>query len=194
LIDLLRLNYNYCVAPFPALTSTSVSSMPTGNFSSGGMNNSPLPTAGYTPTFYTQTLDPVGIPAPTNLANGTRTINCGYYYDVKSGDTLSSISSLVQLNASDLETWNPQLALAAPVTGTSICVRFPTGNYTLATAARPANAALNSTTDCAQWYTVVGGDGCPSIESKFDLTSGELSQLNRGCQSFGSFVWVLTIS
>jgi hypothetical protein len=98
---------------------------------------------------------------------------------VQQSDTLTSISALVQVNATDLETWNPELANAAPVAGSAICVRFPTGNYTLATAPPPGNAAQNSTTNCAQWYTVVTGDGCPSIESKFGLTSAQFSQLNR---------------
>jgi LysM repeat protein len=142
------------------------------------MNNDPLPTTSYTPTFYTQTLDPVGIAAPTNVANGTRTLECGYYYDVESGDTLASIASDVQLNASVLETWNPQLASAAPIVGTSLCVRFPTGNYTLANATRPANAAPK-TGSCAQWHTVVTGDTCATIETTFNLTSAQFSQLNR---------------
>jgi LysM repeat protein len=143
------------------------------------MNNDPLPTANYTQPLYTQTLDPVGIPAPTNVASGTRTVECGYYYDVQSGDTLASISTRVQLNASVLESWNPQLVSAALVVGSALCVRFPTGNYTLNTASRPANAAPKSTTNCAEWYTVVKGDGCSSIETTYGLTSAQFSQLNR---------------
>lgn len=34
----------------------------------------PVPTANYTPIWYTSTFDPVGVAVPTNVANGTRTI------------------------------------------------------------------------------------------------------------------------
>ena len=34
----------------------------------------PVPTANYTPIWYTSTFDPVGAAVPANIANGTRTI------------------------------------------------------------------------------------------------------------------------
>ncbi|KAH9919519.1 uncharacterized protein B0H18DRAFT_1195558 [Fomitopsis serialis] len=176
----LWLAYYYCVAPYPPLASSTAPPIPTGNFSNGGMNHDPLPTANYTPIWYTMTLDPVGVAVPTNVANGTRTLECGYYYDVQSNDTLDSISSEVGLNVSVLETWNPQLANAAPIANTSICVVFPTGNYTLYNATRPSNADPKSTPDCAEWYTVVAGDGCASIEAEFGLTSDQFLELNPG--------------
>lgn len=67
----LWLGYNYCVAPYPPLSSTTAAPQITSNYSIGTMNTSPLPT-GYTPTFYTVAWETAGIPAPTNVANGTR--------------------------------------------------------------------------------------------------------------------------
>ncbi|EPS96900.1 hypothetical protein FOMPIDRAFT_1018598 [Fomitopsis schrenkii] len=171
------------VAPYPPLTSTSATPTPTGNYSTGVVNTNPVPTANYTPIWYTSTFDPVGAAVPTNLANGTRTIECGYYYDVESGDTLDSIASDVGINASVLETWNPQLESSAPVAGTSICVVFPMGNYTLYNATRPSNADPKSIPDCAEWYTVVSGDNCASIEDEFGLTSSQFLQMNPGVGS-----------
>ncbi|KAJ7668268.1 hypothetical protein B0H17DRAFT_850626, partial [Mycena rosella] len=31
---------------------------------------------------------------------------------------------------------------------------------------------------CARWYTIVSGDGCASLETKFALTQAELFALN----------------
>ncbi|TFY50660.1 hypothetical protein EVJ58_g10948, partial [Rhodofomes roseus] len=98
----------------------------------------------------------------------------------ESNDTLDSIASEVGLNTSVLVTWNPQLESTAPVANTSICVVFPMGNYTLYNATRPSNADSESTPDCAEWYTVVSGDGCASIEAEFGLTSAQFLELNPG--------------
>lgn len=57
------------------------------------------------------------------------------------------------------------------------------GNYTLYNATRPSNADPQSTPDCAEWYTVVAGDGCASIETEFGLTSSQFLQLNPGVGS-----------
>jgi hypothetical protein len=79
----LWLGYNYCVAPFPPLQSSSVAPIITTNYSTATLMTIPLNTASYTPTLITVSLTPAGIPAPTNVADGTRTIACGYYYDVQ---------------------------------------------------------------------------------------------------------------
>lgn len=68
----LWLNYNYCVAPYPPLSSSTIAPTMTSNYSSGVMNSSPLPTANYTISWYTQSLTAAGVAAPTNVANGTR--------------------------------------------------------------------------------------------------------------------------
>ena len=42
-----------------------------------------IPTANYTPTTYLVPLTTAGVAAPTNVANGTRTVACGNYYNVQ---------------------------------------------------------------------------------------------------------------
>lgn len=174
----LWLGYNYCVAPYPPLQSSSAVPVVTTNYSTATLMMIPLTTASYTPTLITVALTPAGIPAPTNVASGTRTIACGYYYDVQTGDTLDSISATVGVSAFDLLTWNPELANSSPINGTALCVLFPTGNYTLNDAPVPTNVAANTTTECAQYYTVQSGDGCPSIETEFGITDAQFKKMN----------------
>ncbi|KAJ7062147.1 hypothetical protein C8F01DRAFT_986832 [Mycena amicta] len=179
----LWLGYYVCVAPFPPFASNAPPPPVTTNFTSATLMTIPLPTASYTPTFQTEILTPAGIPAPTNVATGTRTVNCGFYYNVQSGDTVTTIANSTGVNSTLLATWNPELVSSAPVPGTALCIMFPKGNYTLSTADIPSNVAPGVATDsCAQYdtiyYTVVSGDGCASIESKFSLSLTQLIQMN----------------
>ncbi|KAF9047715.1 hypothetical protein BJ165DRAFT_1118997 [Panaeolus papilionaceus] len=146
----------------------------------------PIPTANYTPSFFTQIITPAGIPAPTNVAAGTRQVACGYYYTVESGDTLNSIATLTNTTADGLISWNPELSKGSPsglVVGKAICVLFPKGNYTLSPAPVPANLAISAnvnTTTCAEYYTIASGDSCTSIEDSFALTNAQFLALNPG--------------
>lgn len=91
---------------------------------------------------------------------------------------------LVGVNTTDLETWNPELSVSLPGTGSAICIVFPMGNYTLVPVAPPINAYPNATTaTCAQYYTVQSGDSCSSIAAAFGLTSNQLSDLNPGLKT-----------
>ncbi|KAJ7140505.1 hypothetical protein C8R43DRAFT_588687 [Mycena crocata] len=179
----LWLDYYYCVAPYPPLSSSSAPPIITSNYTSASVFEYPLPTT-YTPSMATQILTAAGIPVPTNAAAGTRTVGCGFYYNVVAGDTLASIANTTSVNATELTTWNPELAASAPTPGTAICVVFPRGNYTLPVALVPSNVAPNVTTSrCAQYYTIVAGDGCPSVEAKFYIDNTMFMSLNSGINS-----------
>ncbi|KAF9465228.1 hypothetical protein BDZ94DRAFT_1281595 [Collybia nuda] len=178
----LWLGYNYCVAPFPPLVPPTIP-VATTNYSSATIMVIPLSTASYTPTLTTFDIPTAGIPAPTNIANGTRAVACGYYYDVVAGDTLAGIAATVGVDSGDLLNWNPELANGLPPQGSAICVLFPTGNYTLPDATPPPNIALNTTTSCAQFYTVQSGDGCPSIEAKFGIPATLFQSMNPSINS-----------
>ena len=96
-------------------------------------------------------------------------------------DTINSVSELVGVNATELETWNPELSNGSlPGVGSAICIVFPMGNYTLFPVTPPTNAYPNATAACAQYYTVQSGDGCSSIATAFGLTSNQLFDLNPG--------------
>jgi LysM repeat protein len=103
---------------------------------------------------------------------------------LQDNDTIASVSELVGVNATDLETWNPELNNGSlPGTGSAICILFPMGNYTLVPVAPPINAYPNATAACAQYYTVQSGDGCSSIAAAFGLTSNQFSDLNPGLKT-----------
>ena len=107
-----------------------------------------------------------------------------YQIFLQDGDTIDSVSELVGVNATDLETWNPELSGGLlPATGSAICIVFPMGNYTLFPASPPINAYPNATASCAQYYTVQSGDSCSSIAAAFGLTSSQLSALNPGLKA-----------
>lgn len=80
------------VAPYPPFDQ--VSSVPsiTTNSSTATIGTIPLTTATTTtplpvlPSF-------TGVPAPTNVANGTITNGCGYYYAVNPGDNCTSVEA-----------------------------------------------------------------------------------------------------
>ena len=94
------------------------------------------------------------------------------------------MATLVGVNASLLATWNLELSSGSlPAVGSAICILFPEGNYTLPPAPRPTNVYTNATSACAQYYTVVAGDGCGSIETQFALTNSQFDQLNPGLAS-----------
>ncbi|KAI5116230.1 hypothetical protein M0805_001222 [Coniferiporia weirii] len=179
----LWLNYYYCVAPYPPFSSALPTSTIMTNYSSATIMSYTIPT-NYTITTYTIPLTTAGVPAPTNVANGTRTVACGNYYDIVDGDTLASVANLTGVNATQLMTWNPELSSGTlPPVGSAICIVFPRGNYTLFPVPRPTNAYANATNDCAEYYTVQGTDGCTSIEDEFALTSAQLVALNPGLKT-----------
>ncbi|KAF7316288.1 hypothetical protein MIND_00147500 [Mycena indigotica] len=180
----LWLDYYYCVAAFPPLSTVSAPPVVTTNYTSASVFQYSLPTQSYTASFATQILTAAGVPVPTNIAKGTRPVNCGFYYTVQSGDTLATISNTTGLNATLLETWNPQLAASSPVAGSALCVVFPKGNYTLSTAPIPSNVAPNVTTaNCAEYDTIVSGDSCTTVEKRNFIDHTQFLKLNPGINS-----------
>ncbi|KAF8214838.1 hypothetical protein K438DRAFT_2008959 [Mycena galopus ATCC 62051] len=168
--------FYYCVEPYPPLPHT----MSTFSYS--------FPP--YTSIVSYETLTPAGVPAPTNVAPGTRTAACGYYYDIQTDDTLESISNITEMTESDLISWNSELATAIPPVGEAICVIFPTGNYTLIPAAPPENVSPFATLECADYYTAVANDSCDSIADAQDITSAQFLALNPGLTCAGLFAGV----
>ena len=78
----LWLGYYYCVAPYPPFNASSATApLITGTV--GSVYAYPIPTANYTPTLNSQIITPAGVPAPTNVAQGTKQVACGYYYTVQ---------------------------------------------------------------------------------------------------------------
>ena len=65
---------------------------------------------------------------------------------LQDNDTIDSVSELVGVNTTDLETCNPEVSSGSlPGTGSAICIMFPMGNYTLIPIAPPINVYPNVT-------------------------------------------------
>ena len=77
-------NYYYCVEPYPAFSTTTTTALATTgtNFTMITTFSYPLVTATATSLSY-ETITAPGVAAPTNVAPGTRTAACGYYYDIQ---------------------------------------------------------------------------------------------------------------
>jgi hypothetical protein len=94
----LWLGYFYCVSPFPPLSTTDSVTTITTNFTSAiGTSTVAFPTS-FTPSSSIAILTPPGVPAPTNVAGGTRTVACGYYYRI----AVCSVSRVILLNLTNL--------------------------------------------------------------------------------------------
>ncbi|KAF7288367.1 hypothetical protein HMN09_01399600 [Mycena chlorophos] len=179
--------FYYCVQPYPPFaTVTSTNLPPTGtNYSTISTISYTLPPPVTTGTAVaSETLTPAGVPAPTNVAPGTRTAACGYYYDIESGDTIDSISNISAMSTTDLLTWNPELSTSLPAVGLALCVIFPTGNYTLIPVTPPSNVSPFSTVPCADYYTLVANDTCTTVAARQSISQALFLSLNPGltCQ------------
>ncbi|KAJ7627354.1 glycoside hydrolase superfamily [Roridomyces roridus] len=108
----------------------------------------------------------------TNLAVGqflcveatTSTGTCTETYTVVSGDSCSSIESKEGVSDAQLHTLNPTI--------NSACTNLSVGQ-TLCLAQ----------SSCSQMYTVVSGDTCGAIESKFGISDATLRSLNPSINS-----------
>ncbi|KAJ7197999.1 hypothetical protein GGX14DRAFT_374627 [Mycena pura] len=178
--------FYYCVEPYPPFSTvtTTASSVPTGtNYTTISTFSYSFPA--YTATTSYEILTTAGVPAPTNVAPGTRTAACGYYYNISGGDTLASIANISDNAEADLISWNSELTTAVPAVGKAICVIFPTGNYTLVAATPPENVSPFATTACSDYHTAVVNDTCTSIAAGQDISSTQFLALNPGLTCAG---------
>jgi hypothetical protein len=121
---------------------------------------------------------------PANVAPGTITAGCTEYYTVVSGDGCASIESTFSLSLAQFIAMNPELNAGCTnlALGDAYCVASSNSTST----GPPANVAPGTiTAGCTEYYTVVSGDGCASIESTFSLSLAQFiamnPELNAGC-------------
>ncbi|KAF7304030.1 hypothetical protein MIND_00634300 [Mycena indigotica] len=164
----------YCVAAYPPLVG-GVPPIPTG-VGSFSMGTIALPSATPEPPFPY----PTGYsPAPPNVANGTITTGCQSWYTVQSGDNCTSVETLFAIDDGNFTTYNEDLNNPCPklTVGSAVCVLVT--NITQTIPPVPTNAASGSGPNgCMRWYTIISGDGCASVESKFKLTQSQFFTLN----------------
>lgn len=121
---------------------------------------------------------------PANVAPGTITEGCTKYYTVVSGDGCASIESKFNLTLSQFITMNPELNSGC--TNLALAEAYCVASSNSTSSGPPANVAPGTiTAGCTKYYTVVSGDGCGSIETKFNLTLAQFTamnpEINSGC-------------
>ncbi|KAJ6518856.1 hypothetical protein C8R45DRAFT_809437 [Mycena sanguinolenta] len=117
--------------------------------------------------------------APTNVASGTITMGCTQYYTVVSGDSCGAIESKFAITLSQFLTWNPEVNSQCTniLVGLAYCVTGPTSSSSSAPVSSPT-ASGTITTGCTTYYTVVSGDSCGAIESKFGISFAQFQAWN----------------
>ncbi|KAJ7198027.1 hypothetical protein GGX14DRAFT_573866 [Mycena pura] len=171
--------YFYCVAPFPPLSATSTVPMVTSNATAVGTLLVMSLTTATTPLTTQNLASATGIPAPTQIAAGTVTSGCAWYYTMDAGFNCTWIESYFNISEADFNLWNynPNPPCPNLNPGSAYCVQVL--NNTLTNPPTPTNAAKGSApSGCMEWYTVASGDGCTSIPQKFGLSAAQFAALN----------------
>ena len=148
----------------------------------------------YTTTFpalSTATSPPYDIPGPAydtppdNLAPGTITAGCSFYYNVTASDAAASdacntLATTWGMDPTLFAFYNNDTAHPCPQLSADTSVCLMVLNTTAAGEGMgPANKQPGSGPyGCASWYTIVSGDGCATVESKFGLTATQFFTLN----------------
>ncbi|KAJ6484664.1 hypothetical protein C8R45DRAFT_829713, partial [Mycena sanguinolenta] len=193
--------FYYCVEPYPAfstVTTTAIATTGTNYTTGGSMFTYPI--SSYTSTETYQTLTAAGVPAPTNVAPGTRTAAyCADYHTAVAGDTCTSIAAAQGISSADFLALNPGLTCAGLLAGVAYC-DFPltcgislslnltflifhqtrSSRYLLShiLSGPPSNLATGSLSNCTTYYTVASGDSCGGIETKFGITLDDILAWN----------------
>lgn len=144
--------------------------------------------------------------------------NCDGYYTVLSSDTCSKIETQFSITFAQLYQWNTAIgndcqslwvgyavcvsssltsstssnsntATSATV-GTSDMVLSSTAGTSTTTAGSSSPAQSGTVSSCDEYYTVVSGDTCSKIETKFGITFAQLHQWNTAIGNDCQSLWV----
>lgn len=116
---------------------------------------------------------------------------CTQYYTVQSGDSCYKIDSKYGISLTQFLSWNP--AVNTDCTnldiGQTVCISVTPGGATNLTSSSsvpssvtssPTSSPSPSVVPCSKHYTVVTGDSCYVIDTKYGLTFSQLQALNPG--------------
>ncbi|KAJ7502450.1 hypothetical protein B0H11DRAFT_1988665 [Mycena galericulata] len=127
-------------------------------------------------------------PVPSNVAPNVTQSSCAQYYTISSGDTCPSVEQKFYIDDTLFKSLNPGINSQCTniVLGLAYCVFSIYAPDTSVSTEPPANVAPGTITEgCTQYYTVASGDGCGTIESKFNLTLAQFismnPEINSGC-------------
>ena len=107
--------------------------------------------------------------------------SCSKTYTVVAGDSCAAIQATYGITFAQLYAWNPSIGSDCQylAIGNTYCVSRSTATTT--TTSRPPSATTTSavpTSACSKSYTVVSGDSCAAIQSKFSISFAQLYEWN----------------
>ncbi|KAI0364300.1 hypothetical protein BV20DRAFT_1029986 [Pilatotrama ljubarskyi] len=110
---------------------------------------------------------------------------CTAYYTVQPGDSCPAIEAQFDIAFAEIQAWNPEINndCSNILGGFQYCVagRESSPGTTTTTSAAPAPTGSGTITPgqgCKQYYTVVSGDNCSVIDSKFGITLSQFIKWN----------------
>jgi LysM repeat protein len=122
--------------------------------------------------------------APTQTG---MTSSCTKLYTVKSGDGCAAIESTYALTFAQLYAWNPAIGDDCQYLslGYAICVAVKSTSTVTTLTSAPTETTTS--VSCSEYYTVVQGDSCAAIESKYSISFAEFllwnPSIGSNCQS-----------
>ncbi|KAJ7154882.1 hypothetical protein C8R43DRAFT_1235156 [Mycena crocata] len=119
----------------------------------------------------------VGDGPPLNVAPGTITSGCSTYYVPVSGDSCSSIEAAYNLTLGNFISMNPEINAACDNLALAVAYCVASSNSTIG--GPPDNVAPGTiTSGCTEYHTVISGDSCSTIETRFSLTLSQFISMN----------------
>ncbi|KAI0364298.1 hypothetical protein BV20DRAFT_1125711 [Pilatotrama ljubarskyi] len=108
---------------------------------------------------------------------------CTAYYTVQPGDSCPVIEAQFDITFAEIQAWNPEINndCSNILGGVQYCVAGPPPGTTSTTSAAPAPTGSGTITPgqgCKEYYTVVSGDNCGTIDSKFGITLAQFIKWN----------------
>ncbi|KAF8214912.1 hypothetical protein K438DRAFT_1659741 [Mycena galopus ATCC 62051] len=178
-------NYWYCIVPYPPLSNWAAGASITDGQASATVLSMSLPPP---PTVTSAPYDippPAYATPPSNIAPGTITAGCSFYYnvtsdDVSASDACTTLATNWGMDPDLFAFYNNDTAHPCPqlVADESVCLMVL--NTTAAGEGMgPANKMAGSGPyGCRAWYTIAKNDNCGPVASKFGLSSQQFFALN----------------
>lgn len=118
---------------------------------------------------------------PPNAAPGTITQGCTQYYTVVSGDSCPAVEAKFNLTLAQFVAMNPEINSQCSnlALDEAYCVNSSNSTSGGGTSGPPPNVAPGTiTAGCTTYYTIVSGDSCALVETKFNLTLVQFVTMN----------------
>jgi LysM repeat protein len=126
-----------------------------------------------------------GISTPTPVQSGTTT-DCAAFYQVRSGDTCSSISSQANIGLTEFYSWNPAVGASCNSLWTDyyVCISAVSPKSTPTTTSRgngiatPTPAEPGMVGNCNRFHLAHSGDTCAAIAPWYGITAAQIIAWN----------------